>query len=396
MTKPKIDTRTLVAKLSQEGATLLQREIVAPVLPGGKIRTRLNGLVYEFKPRGKFSGWGLFRPINQSEAQFQAEALPWQRAAYLELFPLLRVILLWPIGANEVETIQTRSQTTNNYQKANVWWALPFNSSDAQHRFGLAGDEPLRVWLCDPLNGAERFERVITRLDGKTLWFEGPDALADPTQAEWLRDTVANFAQTQTEAEIPKPLAGLSGSQRLALLYGQIHQLEVTEMVEIQRLAEAEIHNQASVESTQLENENLEVGPVHTTQVETANNESGANQRATNRQQPNLPGSRHPNGRLYRRMLRQQRERQMEQRLRYALEKADATLYSYSETTNADGSPGHLLVEWSEHGHTYRYRTLIGQQDNNFTVVSSGICLSGRDSDFDLTSLVNVMRRDDY
>jgi hypothetical protein len=310
----------------------------------------------------------------------------------LELFPLLRVILLWPLGANEGETTQNRSQPTSNYQKANVWWALPYNASDAQHRFGLAGDEPLRVWLCDPLNGAERFERVITRLDGKTLWFEGPDVLADPTQAEWLRDAVANFAQTQTETEATKPLAGLSGSQRLALLYGQIHQLEVTEMAEIQRLAEAEIHSQSGLERNQLENENLESGPVYTTQLEaTTGEENVANQKATNRQQSNIPGSRNPKGRLYRRMLRQR----LEQRLRHALEKADATLHSYSETTNADGSPGHLLVEWSEHGHTYRYRTLIGQQDNNFTVVSSGICLSGRDSDFDLTSLVNVMRGED-
>jgi hypothetical protein len=94
-------------------------------------------------------------------------------------------------------------------------------------------------------------------------------------------------------------------------------------------------------------------------------------------------------------MLRQQREQRLEQGLRYALEKANATLHSYSETTNADGSPGHLVVEWSEHGHTYRYRTLIDQQNSNFTVVSSGICLSGRDSDFDLTSLVNVMRHED-
>jgi len=388
MTKPKIDTRALVAKLSQEGATLLEREIVAPLLPGGKIRTRLNGLVYEFKPRGKFSGWGLFRPINQSEAQLQAEALPWQRAGYLELFPLLRVILLWPLGTKEAASTTTKSRTTN-YQKANVWWALPFNASDAQQRFGLDGMEPLRVWLCDPLNGAERFERVITRLDGKTLWFEGPDALADPTQAEWLRDAVASFAHEGTEPT--KILAGLSGAQRLALLYGQIHQLEIAEMAEVRRLAEAELHNQTGAESRQLEAENLEIGPVQEVQLETPADEGLTNLRNGSRL-PNLPGSRNPNGRLYKRMLRQR----LEQRLRYALEKADATLHSYSETTTVDGSPGQLVVEWSERGHTYRYRTLIDQQDSNFTVVSSGICLSGRDSDFDLTSLVNVMRGEDY
>jgi hypothetical protein len=45
-------------------------------------------------------------------------------------------------------------------------------------------------------------------------------------------------------------------------------------------------------------------------------------------------------------------------------------------------------VEWSARGERYRYRSTL---DPNLAVVSSGICLSGRDSDFDLTSLVSVM-----
>jgi hypothetical protein len=70
------------------------------------------------------------------------------------------------------------------------------------------------------------------------------------------------------------------------------------------------------------------------------------------------------------------------------LRKADATLHSFSEIPATDHAPSHLVVEWSEQGQTHRYRSTI---DQRMTVVSSGICLSGRDRDFDLTSLVSVM-----
>ena len=40
-----IDTRGLVARLSDEAAGLLKREVVAPLLPGGAIRVSLGGLV---------------------------------------------------------------------------------------------------------------------------------------------------------------------------------------------------------------------------------------------------------------------------------------------------------------------------------------------------------------
>jgi len=78
----------------------------------------------------------------------------------------------------------------------------------------------------------------------------------------------------------------------------------------------------------------------------------------------------------------------LERRLRRALEKAEATLLGYSEMTNPDGTPAGIVVEWSDRGGRYRYRSVL---DPGLDVVSSGICLSGRDGDFDLTSLVSVM-----
>jgi hypothetical protein len=277
-------------------------------------------LVYEFKLRDRFAGWGRFRPLDEREVALAGEALPWERAAYLELFPALRVILLWPDA---------------DPRRAGAWWALPYNESDARQRFGLGG-EPLLVHLCDPTGGAERFERVLARVDGRALWFDGPDPLADPTHAEWLRAAAARPDQPgQAGAERFPP--GFAASERLALLYARIRALDQLPA--------------------------REGGPVTV---------------------PPRVGAREQEAWL----RRAAGESRLENRLRRALAKADATLHSYSEVPGADGSPGHVVVEWSARGQTYRYRSTL---DAQLSVVASGICLSGRDRDFDLTSLVSVM-----
>jgi hypothetical protein len=347
--KAKVNARALVEKLNKQSAALREHEILAPVLPGGRIRTRLDGLVYEFKPKGRWVGWGRFQPLNEFEAVPLGEAMPWQRSDYLHLFPTLRVILLWPVERMKDEggrlnrrtgrpTGQAASESHPSsfaegtqvriLHPSQAWWALPYNESDARQRFGLAGGEMIPVYFCDPLGGADRFERVVARVDGRALWFDGPDALADPMHAEWLREAASR-------PELPeKYRPGLAASERLALLFGHIRQLELDGQLR-------------------------------------------------------PPAGGHRNQREQQEWLRQQAGRsRLEQRLRYALAKADATLHSFAETANPDGSPGPLVVEWSEQGQNYRYRSTI---DPNLTVVSSGICLSGHDNDFDLTSLVSVM-----
>jgi len=318
-----VDPSALIARLSQESQQLLAREIIAPLLPGGRIRTRVGGLVCEFKPLGRFVGWGRFRPLNEREAEPLGEALPWERGTYLEQFPALRVILLWP-------DLDTRRPGT--------WWALAFNESDARQRFGFPA-EPLPVFLCDPTNGAERFERVLARVDGQTLWYDGPDTLADPTHAEWLRDTAADIEHLENF------LPGLAGSERLALLLWQMRQVELALQPALRQQSQDTRENRVKMLP-----------------------QDSKQQRAWLRQQAQ-------HGRL-------------EQVLRHALEKADATLHSFSEIPATNHAPGYLVVEWSEQGRTRRYRSTI---DPRMTVVSSGICLSGRDRDFDLTSLVSVM-----
>ncbi len=323
--KPQIDVRVLIARLNRESAGLQEREFIAPLLPGGRIQTRLNGLVYQFKPKGRFVGWGRFHPLNEREAEILGEALPWQKAEYLKLFPALKVILLWSIMVSEVKTQDSKLIIP----QSGAWWALPYNEGDARQRFGFGG-ELLPVFLADPRDGAERFERAIARVAGQQLWFEGPDLTADPQQAEWLRDSA-------TLPDAPeKFLAGLAASQRAALLFWQLHQLELK-------------------------------GEVPSLQSQS-------------------PRQQHEKLREW------VRQSKLEQELQHALAKADATLHNFSEIIGEDGASAQLLVEWSERGQTCRYRSVI---DAKMSVISSGICLSGRDRDFDLTSLVNVITQED-
>jgi hypothetical protein len=298
-----------VARLSRAGEALRRREILAPVLAGGAVRTRLDGLVHTFRLRGAFAGWGRFRPISEREAELAGEAEPWERAAYLDLLPALRVILLWP---------------DPDARRPGAWWAIPFNESDARQRFGL-GAEPLPVYLCDPTLGAERFERAVARVDGRTLWYDSLDTLADPTQADWLREAAAET--------IPERFpAGLAASQRQALLLAHLRSLE----------------------------QNVAGGQA--------------------------PGGNHREQEAW--LRRRAQADRLEDRLRYSLARADATLHSYQVLPGRDSVPEALVVEWTARGQSYRYRSTL---DPDLSVISSGICLSGRDRDFDLTSLVNVM-----
>lgn len=295
------DTRSLVARLNRQAAALRERVILAPLAGDGRIRVRLGGLIHQFRVRERLSGWGHFRPVSERAAILVEEAQPWERAAYLELFPLLRVILLWPRAG-----------------EGGAWWALPFNESDVRQRFGLGGD-PLPVWLCDPAGGADRFEQVLVRVDGRTLWYDGPDPLADPRHAEWLREAVGT-------AEMPSRFPpGMPGSARLAFL-----------------------HHAARV--------------------------AAESARAPGTSGPAEAGLADNRG--------------VEERLRRALAKADAVLHGFSEAPGRLGEPGELVVEWGERDGYCRYRSVL---DRRLTVISSGICLSGRDHDFDLTSLVSVI-----
>jgi hypothetical protein len=149
--------KRLLKRLSDDERRLLETEFLAPSVRGGKVRTRMRGLVYTFTARPRdFEGWGIFIPISEKEAELSEEADLPRVLQYLKL--------LKPIRARLVSQLQGRT-----------WLAYPVNESDALQRLGSA--RPFALHL---VADGTQFESVTARYDGTSFWCEGIDRSADP------------------------------------------------------------------------------------------------------------------------------------------------------------------------------------------------------------------------
>lgn len=275
----------LIGELAEVEERLQETQFVAPCVPGGKVRTRIDGLVRDFAPApAVFEGWGVFSPEGKS-AQLLEEASLATVERYLELFEALRVVL--------VRQLEGRT-----------WLAYPANTSDMAQRFGRP--EPLLVRLVE--QGRE-FDVVVARFDGGAWWYEAIDRAADPRIAVQLREVMRHMWHPNSLR-----ISGLTPEMRTA--YGIMWR---------------------------------------------------------------KPDMRHFDG--------ESKAAIAKQRLKHALEMGGGELRSYSEG-NGCWSDGYWNVEWTTPDGEVHY-SAIGKED--LTVMSAGICLSGRDADFDLQSLVGVV-----
>lgn len=65
----------LLQKLAKAESQLEDTKFVAPCVQGGKVRTRVAGMIYTFMPQPRnFQGWGVFQPANAKVANLQEEA----------------------------------------------------------------------------------------------------------------------------------------------------------------------------------------------------------------------------------------------------------------------------------------------------------------------------------
>ena len=265
----------LIGRLAADERAARGQEFLAPLLEDGRARLRVRGLIHELAVTGAAPGWWICRVLDARRAEVAAPALTWMRGDYLALWPALRLVLLEPL-------------------RGAAWLALPYNPADAAQRFGLAG--PLLLQLVE---GGQPFERVVGRVEGRTVWYEDPDRRADPATAEQLREALAAGKE---EPGVP----GLGAGERAAY------------MLFANGRAEARARSEAA---------------------------------------------------------------RTEGRLRHALEIGGARLIGYERLGDE------LRVIWEREG-----RRSVTVVRSDLGVVSAGICLSGEDEHFDLSSIVGVIR----
>ena len=187
MTRPD-DIRDLLNNMAAQEAQARETTFLAPCVCGGRVRTRLAGIVQTFMPRPRdFEGWGIFRPANERTAALVEEAdLPLVEN-YLELLKPLRVRLVHALHGR-------------------TWLAYPVNEADARQRLGAV--RPLVIHL---VTDARNFAQVLVRWDGQVCWFADENRRADPALVESL-----NSALMQVEAAADLRFPGMTPEMRTA------------------------------------------------------------------------------------------------------------------------------------------------------------------------------------
>jgi hypothetical protein len=270
----------LLKQIAAAESHLRSTQFLAPCVKGGRVHTRVAGMVYSFTPKPQqFEGWGIFQPLDQQTASLIEEANLAQIEAYLQHLPTVRLRL-----ANRLQ-----NQT---------WLAYPINEADMRQRFKTVKPVPVHL-----VTEGAVFEQIIARWHGNSCWFEVVDRRADPAIAETL--------QSNLKQQIPVAKLQFKGiTPEMRSLYELVAQ-------RIEGFGQSE--------------------PEH--------------------------------------------------RLQQALKLGGGELHQFQDRD------GYWTVDWTTADGT-RHTSAIAKAD--LTVMSSGICLSGRDRDFDLQSLVGVIEQQEW
>lgn len=270
------DIFNLLNKIADREKQLQSTQFIAPCVKGGKVRTKVDNIIYTFTPKGrKFEGWGIFQPKSDRLVKMIREADLFQISTYLEQFKSFRLRLAYNL-------------------QGKTWLAYPVSEADFKQRIGKI--KPIPVHL---VTEGTTFEQILVRWDGNSWWFEELDRRADLEVVEELQN---DLQQNREFKELS--FKGMTPEMRT------VYQLVTQKIKEFSQ------------------------------------------------------------------------EYREEKLLKSALKMGGGNLEKYHDRGD------YWTVEWQTSDGEYHY-SAISKQD--LTVISSGICLSDRDRDFDLQSLVGVI-----
>lgn len=157
-------TNDALQRLAEAEQQFLKTEFLAPAVHGGQVHVRIAGVVCQLKIEpADFEGWGVFAPMSYTEALLVRPANLSERQSYLNLFPIVRLILA---------------------RKDGGWWrALPAHQAD--RRFRIEGLVPVLL-----PEDVQLFDVVQARFDGCHFWFDCADPTRDPGAATYLRQSL--------------------------------------------------------------------------------------------------------------------------------------------------------------------------------------------------------------
>jgi hypothetical protein len=210
MAKSKPVTEAL-ARLAAAEERFLASEFLAPVVHGGAVQVRIAGVICSLRiVPADFAGWGVFRPASHADANLVRQAKLAERARYLELFPLVRLIFA--------------------ENRDDQWLALAAHRGDS--RFQFDGMIPVRL-----VEDAQLFDVIETRFDGAQFWYAGPDPRWDPSMASYLRQELDRLTLPD---KLDRP--GLAAEQRAAYAQSYWPRYEASEAGRRSR-EEQRLHN---------------------------------------------------------------------------------------------------------------------------------------------------------
>jgi hypothetical protein len=187
--------RNTLERLAAAEERAFASEFLAPMLRGGVVQVRIVGVVCQLKVKpDDFEGWGVFRPISPTTAELVRPAWLAERRQYLDLLPLLRMIVC--------------------LRQNDQWLAVPAHQAD--NRFRIDGLVPLRM-----VEEAQLFEVLLTRFDGAHCWYDAPDPRRDPAAASYLRDALSRMVEPE---QLSRP--GLTAEERAAYMINYAPRLE--------------------------------------------------------------------------------------------------------------------------------------------------------------------------